>query len=133
MLKDPLVSLLVYSHRIPVVVLKEYRADDALRAQRTPDRHLRRLQWMLMLDAFGRGSAPYPQVLPVPVTMQVNVGFVRPPDVLGECGTVGALRDEPFTEGLALCLGFWRECLDIWDLVWAKFQFLPQDPLSGRS
>ena len=44
LLEDPLVPLLAYRHRIPVVILEEHRADDALCAQRIPDRHLRRLQ-----------------------------------------------------------------------------------------
>ena len=111
LLEDSLVPLLVYRHCTPVVVLDENRADDALCAQRTPVCHLRRLQWMFMVDTFGRGSAPYPQALSVPVTMRVTVSFVLPPGVMRKCGTAGALRNEPFTEGLAHYLSFWRKCL----------------------
>lgn len=88
---------------------------------------------MFMVDTFGRGSAPYPQVLSVPVTMQASVSFVRPPDVMRKCGTVGALRNKPLAEGLVLHLSFWRKCLDIWDLVWMKLQLLSQYALSSRS
>ena len=44
LLEDPLVPLLVYRHRIPFVILEERRADDALWAQRIPDRHFQQLQ-----------------------------------------------------------------------------------------
>ena len=52
-------------------------------------------------------------------------------DVLVERGRVGALRNKPFAEGFALRSSFWRTCLGgIWDIVWTKFQFLPQYPSS---